>query len=157
MSFTELSKLEKKTGCNISTQNQWSSWAKYSPSTNAYYKAKRAVMIQKEHRPWSRVRISKLHSLSKVLIVPESQGHLRGSVDWASDSWFLLRLWSQGRGIKPHVGFHAPWEINLRFFPSPSAPPPCSCFLSLSLSQKKNLKVELANNSCYPSAVVEIK
>lgn len=28
---------------------------------------------------------------------------LDGSVRWASDSWFQLRSWSQGGGIKPHV------------------------------------------------------
>ena len=33
-------------------------------------------------------------------------GHLGGSVDWASGSWFWLRSWSQGRGIEPSVRLH---------------------------------------------------
>ena len=52
--------------------------------------------------------------------------HLGGSVGWVSDSWFWLRSWSQGRGIKPHIRLHTECRTYLRFS--------LSLCLSLSLS-----------------------
>ena len=49
-------------------------------------------------------------------------GHLSDSVSRASDSWLLLRLWSQGPGIELHVGLCGQLGVCLRF----------SLFLSLS-------------------------
>ena len=39
-------------------------------------------------------------------------------------SWFLLRSWSEGHGIEPFSGLHAPRGVCLKFsLSSPSAPP----------------------------------
>ena len=64
-------------------------------------------------------------------------GHLSGSVGWASDSWFWLRLWSHGFETEPCIRHHAPQGACWRF--SPSAPP-ASCALSVSNNLKKKEK-----------------
>ena len=51
-------------------------------------------------------------------------GHLDGEVCWASDSWFQLRLWSQGSEIQPCVRLctqaESAWDSLLfTFCPSP--------------------------------------
>ena len=65
-----------------------------------------------------------------------------GSVSWASDSWFRLRSWFQGHGIKPHIGLHTEhgFSLSLSLSLSPSAPHPHSCSLSLKEKRKKFLK-----------------
>ena len=57
-------------------------------------------------------------------------GHLRGSVNRASDSWFQLRSWSQGCGIKPCIRFCTEHEACLKFsFSLPSSQLTCSLSL----------------------------
>ena len=49
---------------------------------------------------------------------------------------FQLRSWSQGHGIKSHVGLHAQIKVCLRFSPFPSVPLPAHAHVcTLSLSQ----------------------
>lgn len=77
-------------------------------------------------------------SMSPVTTVPsdfylrETLGDLGGSVGGTSESWFLLRLWSQYHEIKPHFRLHVQrgWE-SAWHIPSPSAPPPHTLSLSL--------------------------
>ena len=69
-------------------------------------------------------------------------GRLAGSVGTACDSWFWLRSWSLGPGIKPLIkpsaGLWAEHGACLRFSLSPSAPLPGSCVLSLSKIKSLN-------------------
>ena len=61
-------------------------------------------------------------------------GYLGGSVRWVSDSWFQLRSWSQGCGIKARIRLCTEHGACLRFSLSPPLPfsPVCVCSLSLS-------------------------
>ena len=72
------------------------------------------------------------HSLSPLTNIRNShQGCLRGSVIWASDSWFQLGSWSQSSEIQPHVTLHAQQGVCLSlslYF--------CSLCLCLSLANK---------------------
>ena len=81
--------------------------------------------------------------------------HLGGSVGWASDSWFRLRSWSQGRGIKPHTGICAEYGTCLRFSLSLSLSlslSPSALFPhSYSLPQKKVLYINIYKNYIYCS------
>ena len=42
------------------------------------------------------------------------QGHLPGSVGWASASWSQLKSWSPGCECKPHVGLCARHEVHFK-------------------------------------------
>ena len=57
---------------------------------------------------------------------------LGGSFGWASDYWFQLRSWCQGRGIKPHVRLCTEHGVCLGSSPSLS----CSALFTRSLSLK---------------------
>ena len=60
---------------------------------------------------------------------------LIGSVGWANVSWFQLRLWFQGPGIKPCIGYGACLRISFSFsLPLPQAH---VHLLSLSISLSK--------------------
>ena len=95
---------------------------------------------RKHHRCWRWK--GKLNSDEQSL---KEEGHLSGSVGWASDSWFQLRSWSQGRGIEPRIGLHTECRACLSFslsFPL-SLPPTHTLSLSLSLKwREKSLKEE---------------
>ena len=54
-------------------------------------------------------------------------------------SWFWLRSWSQGLGIQSCIQFYAQCGVFLRFFISPSFPPPLTCDQSINqiLGKKK--------------------
>ena len=70
----------------------------------------------------------------------EWSGHIGGSVSSASDSQYLLRLWSQGCEIEPCFGLCTEHGPYLGF--SPPSSPSSSFFLSLFLSkQAKTLKM----------------
>ena len=83
---------------------------------------------------------------------------LDDSVIWTSDSWFWLRLWSQGCGIKPQVGLHAECascfrvSLSLSLFVPLTLPPsllfslPPSLSLFLSLSPSPLLVLSLSQN-----------
>ena len=74
------------------------------------------------------------NTLSVINLIP---GHLGGSVGWVSISWFRLRLWSQGCGIKPMSGSPLSMEpawysVSLSLCPSP----PLAHALSFSVSNQ---------------------
>ena len=68
------------------------------------------------------------------------EGHLGGSVSWASNSWLQLRSWSQGCGIEPCVGLWAEHGACLRF----SLPLPLTPALS-KITKKLNKKILFEN------------
>ena len=72
-------------------------------------------------------------------------GCLGGLVSWASDSWFWLRLWSQGYGIEPHIPLcaehGATWDF-LSLLLSLCLSPLLVLSLSLSLKIKKKEEEE---------------
>ena len=72
----------------------------------------------------------------KEALKGEDEGCLGASVSWASDSWFPLRSWSQGHGIKPQVGLCVECGACSRFslFLSLGPSPPLALSLSLKLN-----------------------
>ena len=63
------------------------------------------------------------------------EGRLGGSVEWASDSWFWLRSWSQFVSLSLTSGSALTAQSLAWIFSLPLLSLPCSCSLSFSLSK----------------------
>ena len=79
---------------------------------------------------------------------------------WASDSWFRLRSWSQGCGIKPHDRLWTEPEISLRFsLPLPLSPVGTHTLSHYKRERKKWMDettvMELAN-TCWDANTVSV-
>ena len=68
-------------------------------------------------------------------------GCLGSSVGWALDSWFQVRSWSQGHGIKPCVTTGCGSSLLGILSPFHSAPPQLANVCAISQKKKKKKKI----------------
>ena len=102
-----------------------------------------------DQQSWTMDKELSLSSL--FIIIPESTmylsfaksrmnelGHLGGSIDWVSNSWFWLRSWSRGSWVQAlHLALHWQCRACLGFSPSSLPCPSPVHALPLFLSQNK--------------------